>query len=190
MTHHGRNSIDSVAVGLRLFSTMAGFVLWLAAGGLTSAAGDPLAAESGRFSPPRQLVSGPADWVTFDNYQGVFGSGTSITIVDQRATVGLKSRLQLDTPVTHGLLVGSHLYLVEQIGQRELLSFLDLNASASGAIPVELNPAPRGTLHLGRMDDYLLVAPSMHVAAPCLRTTGKISPGPRQHSQLPIRSQL
>ncbi len=124
----------------------------------TAAADESLTGASDRFALPKQLVGGPAEWVTFDGYRGATGSGTSLAILDQRPSVSVRSRLELKTPVTHGLLVGNQLYLVERNDDGDRLSVLDLDEPGAGTMLMELNPAPRGALRLGRMADHLLVA--------------------------------
>lgn len=137
-----------------------GVVLAVVSLGLAPAGTDALAerAAGNRFGPPGTLVEGAAEWVTFEDYRGAFGSGSEITVIEAHDDVRLDFRLQLDSDVTGGVLVRDRLYLVERTPRGDRLSVLQIDSKAASPVPFELHPAPRGALHLARMDDYLLVA--------------------------------
>ncbi len=90
------------------------------------------------------------------------GSGRQITVAAARPAIRFQSRLDLNESVVHGVVAGDYLYVVERVEQTVRLGALDLAVPGSAIMPLHLNPQPRGSLHLARMDDYLIVAEDGH----------------------------
>jgi plastocyanin len=70
----------------------------------------------------------------------------------------LETTLNLDAPVTDGLIAGSGLYLVRQSANGDELVVVEPNATVASPRVIRLDPAPRGSLRIAQMDDYLLLA--------------------------------
>ena len=117
-------------------------------------AGDTLATDPGRFQKVGQLTPGRADWVTLDGNRIAFGSGRRVHLANGLASPALRSALELDAPVSQGVLVLDKLYVLQ--GSR--LGLVNLDAPGGRPAEIRLKPRPRGALHLARMVDYLVVA--------------------------------
>lgn len=124
--------------------------------GVPLAAASPAITDDGpRFDRVTELPVGQADWVSMDGSLVAFGSGTRVFLVETIPTTVLEREFTLETPIEEAVLAGNRLY-VNVEGRR--LQVLDLDAPEAGLATVALSPLPRGSLHIARMDDYLLVA--------------------------------
>ena len=124
--------------------------------GVPLAAASPAITDDGpRFDRVTELPVGQADWVSMDGSLVAFGSGTRVFLVETIPTTVVEREFTLETPIEEAVLAGNRLY-VNVEGRR--LQVLDLDAPEAGLATVALSPLPRGSLHIARMDDYLLVA--------------------------------
>jgi hypothetical protein len=83
-----------------------------------------------------------------------FGSGTRAWIAETGTELVVRSEIKLEVPIREGVFAGNRLYLNGEKG----LTVRNLAEPESVSAPIRLTPAPRGALHIARMDDYLLVA--------------------------------
>ena len=92
-------------------------------------AGDTLATDPGRFQKVGQLTRGRADWVTLDGNRIAFGSGRRVHLANGPASPALRSALELDAPVSQGVIVLDKLYVLQ--GSR--LGLVNLDAQIGRA---------------------------------------------------------
>ena len=124
------------------------------------ASGASAADETPRYVSKGRVLDGAADWLTISHDRLAFGSAQQVTIATVQPVLRTESVWTLDVPATGGLLAGSNIYLVRETETSDELVVADLDSIGGVLRSAGIDPAPRGTLKIAQMGDYLLLAES------------------------------
>ena len=95
-------------------------------------------------------MPGNAEWVSVDGDRISFGAERRVQLLRG----GIPSGFALGKTITEAVLVRDYLYL----NHGDSLEVLEISAPLARPAPLRLAPQPRGSLHLSRTADFLIVA--------------------------------
>lgn len=148
--------------GQFLLLPVVSLILAIGPGSWIAAGDEGRTPEPRSFELDRQVLNGRADWISWGQDVVTFGSDRDLTVAAVEPEFSVKSTLSLDAPVVHGVVAGTELYLIQRFGSADRLTAIDLDAIETPPRSILLRPEPGASIHLGRMDDYLIVAEDGH----------------------------